>query len=252
MEIDFRQATEDVRGGSPGGALAVTISGVTPRRGAWARAARAFDPPLDLGGERALGLWVRGDGSGTVLNLQLRSPEHISGGIGDHYAVIDFTGWRYVELVEPEGERHADYAWPYSSPYAIYRENVDYAHIGSLGIWVNDVPGGAGSHVLLSPIRALPLVAAKVARPAVTVGGRTIVFPVEMEPGSYLEFRSMTDCTLYGAKGELLAEVAPEGEVPILAPGANHAAFSCAATGDARPRARVTAIAFGSRLRKGD
>lgn len=52
-----------------------------PREGtaAWARVEKRFESTIDLGDRQALGLWVLGDGSGAVLNVQLRSPEHISG-----------------------------------------------------------------------------------------------------------------------------------------------------------------------------
>jgi len=29
--------------------------------------------------------------------------------VSEHYAVMDFTGWRYFEFVEPESERLMDY-----------------------------------------------------------------------------------------------------------------------------------------------
>jgi hypothetical protein len=31
---------------------------------------------------------------------------------GDHYVKIDFTGWKYFELVETESEKFSDYIWP--------------------------------------------------------------------------------------------------------------------------------------------
>ena len=82
-----------------------------------------------------------------MLNVQLRSPTHISHGIGDHYIPIDFTGWRYFELIEPEGERHAEYPWPYGGIYSIYRESVNYGQVASLGLWYNNLP--PGKHGLL-------------------------------------------------------------------------------------------------------
>jgi len=34
----------------------------------------------------------------------------------EHFVVVDFTGWRHFELIEPVAERHANYAWPYGDP----------------------------------------------------------------------------------------------------------------------------------------
>ena len=114
------------------GALTAASAGQTDRRAAWARAGKTFAPDLDLSKHQAMGLWVHGDGKGQVLNLQLTCPSHIVAGIGEHYIVVDFTGWRYFELIEPEGDRYGQYAWPYGSPYAIYREQIDYSHIRTL------------------------------------------------------------------------------------------------------------------------
>jgi len=87
----------------------------------WCKAGRTFSPPLDLTGHEALGLWVFGDGRGEVLNIQQTSPAHLSHAVADHYITIDFTAGVISRLVEPEGERHADYSWPYGGIYSIYR-----------------------------------------------------------------------------------------------------------------------------------
>ena len=75
-------------------------------------AGKTFAQPVNLL-EQGFGVWVYGDGKGEVLNFQWRAPEHLSGGVSEHYAVIDFTGWRYFEFVEPESDRQLDYGWPY-------------------------------------------------------------------------------------------------------------------------------------------
>jgi hypothetical protein len=207
--------------------------------------AKVLSPPMNLNQHPALGVWVYGDGKGEVLNLQLKSPQHISEGIGDHYIPVDFTGWRYFELVEPEGERFADYAWPYGSPYVIYREAVDFDHVETLGLWLNNLPPNQKVTCYLSPIRALPLVKAKLQRPAVTVGSRTIVLPTEIESGSYLEFNSPGDCKLYGPEGGLIADVTSQGKAPVLETGENQVTFTCDVAEGVSARAKVTLITQG-------
>jgi len=217
------------------------------RQGAWVHAEKRFAPPRDLSRHQALGVWVHGDGQGHVLNFQLRSPPHLTSGIGDHYVVIDFTGWRYFELVEPEGARYAEYAWPYGDIYSIYRESVRFDQIDSLGLWYNHLPPGKEVRCLVSPIKAIPLVPLKLTHPRVTIAGRTLVFPVEIPSGCYLEFFGPEDCTLYGPQGEVLSRVKPEGTVPTVEPGENLVAFQAEA-GGLRPRACVTLITRGSAL----
>jgi len=215
---------------------------------AWAKTGKQFSPPLNLSGHQALGVWVYGDGQGEVLNFQLKSPEHISGGIGDHYVIVDFTGWRYFELIEPEGERYSQYSWPYGWAYAIYRESVNYNYVESLSVWYNNLPPNKQVICYLSPIKALPLVNVKISNPAITVGSRTIVFPTEIESGYYLEFHSMSDCRLYGHRGELICEVVPQGEVPVLEEGDNEVRLTCDASGNVSARAKVTIISVGKTL----
>ncbi len=217
------------------------------RRGAWARIRRTFSPPLDLSGHEGMGAWVYGDGRGEVLNFQLRSPSHLVAGIGEHYVVVDFKGWRYFELVEPEGHRYADYRWPYGDPYSIYRESADFRQIESLSIWYNDLPRGR-VECRLGPVHALPLAKIGLRNPSITIGKRKIVFPVQIESGSYLEFASVDDCRLYGPKGGLLDEVTPAGGIPTLKWGLNKLRFSCEIAACVKPRACVTTIAQGNPL----
>ena len=211
---------------------------------AWTGITRQFSPESDLKEYQALGVWVYGDGQGEVLNVQLKSPQHLSHGIGEHYITIDFTGWRYFELIEPEGERYAEYSWPYGSAYSIYRESINYGSVESLSLWYNNLPPNKEVKCALRPIKALPLATIKIVNPSVTIGDKTLVFPTEIESGSYLEFYSMDDCKLYGPKGELISKVEPQGQLPTLEAGDNKITFDCDVSPNVSPRARVTMISW--------
>ncbi len=223
-------------------------NGAAERAGAWARAGRLHAPALDLSECQGLGFWLHGDGSGAVLNVQLRSPEHVSHAIGDHYVTLDFTGWRYIELIEPEGARYADYTWPYGNMYSIYRELVDYRQIERIDLWLNDVPAGGQTRCRLSPVRAVPVQSARLVHPVLTIDGRSTGFPVEMDSGTYLEIDPEGNGVLYGSQGERLQTVAPEGDVPRLKTGDNRIGFTCRTAGPSRPRAYVTVTAQGDPL----
>jgi hypothetical protein len=239
---------DQVKTGSLSGCL-TAASTRKDRAGSWAKLEQTFAPPRNLSAHQALGLWVHGDGLGEVLNVQLRSPQHLSNGIGDHYLLIDFTGWRYFELIEPEGERHALYQWPYGDIYSIYRESVNFGQVETLALWYNDLPPGKPVACYLGPIKALPLVSAKLANPAISIGTQTIRFPVEISSGSYLEFHGQGDCKLYGPGGELVHEVVPEGPIPMLRAGANEVRFQAQTAPGVSPRAMVTVIAQGEAIR---
>jgi hypothetical protein len=230
----------------PAGTLAAA-SEAKVRRGSWAKVRKEFAAPLDLSKRQALGVWVRGDGRGEVLDLQLTCPPHVVAGIGEHYVVVDFEGWRYFELIEPEGERWALHSWPYGDPYSIYRESIDYGRVSSLALWFNDLPPGAEASCALSPIRALPLVSIRLSKPWIAMNGKKVVFPAEIESGSSLEL-SPSGCVLYGPRGETLREVRPQGDIPALRRGKNAVSFGCEGGPGARPRARVTVTALGDAL----
>ena len=219
------------------------------RLGAWAKLSREFTDPLDLSERQGIGVWVHGDGRGEVLNFQVKSPESVALGAGEHYVVVDFEGWRYFELVEFEGRRCGDYTWPYSHDlYAIFRESVNYGSVGALNIWYNNLPPGEDVACRIGPVKALPLVSAPLCRPWIEVDGARMAFPADVEPGSYIEYNSADDCALYGREGEPLSQVRPEGEAPLLTGGENAVRFGCDTEAGRRPRARVTAITDGEPL----
>jgi hypothetical protein len=225
-------------------------------------AGKTFSRPVNLL-EQGFGVWVHGDGKGEVLNFQWRAPEHLSGGVSEHYAVIDFTGWRYFEFVEPESDRLLDYGWPYfyANPDKEFVGTggwqhlniapgtfwVDYAKLDSLKLWYNNLPKSEEVKCYLSPIKILPHVKARLVNPSIEVGGRTIIFPVELESGSYLEFRSRNNCKVYDARGALVRELAPTGDVPMVAAGENTVQFNCRVVKGINARANVTMITQGDR-----
>jgi hypothetical protein len=218
------------------------------RNSTWTKIERVFSPPLDIRNNQAIGVWIKGDGKGEVLNIQLRSPQHLTHAIGEHYIVIDFTGWRYFQLIEPEGERYSDYEWPYGHSYSIYREAIDYAILERLSLFFNNLPPCEEVECLLSPIKALPLRETTIKNPRITIDGKTITFPVDLDTGSYIEFNSTSDCKVYGPEGELLCEVEPVGDVPIMDEGENEVSFDCDASQDVITRTHITTISQGEPL----
>ncbi|HOJ75485.1 MAG TPA: hypothetical protein PL151_18290 [Phycisphaerae bacterium] len=229
--------------------------------GTWAMAGRKHAPLLNLA-NKGLGFWVHGDGRGQLLNVQVKSPLHAYGGVCDRYVKIDFEGWRYIELIEPESDGILERGWPYMPPmaewpkhgsglitfaYPAFHIHVMYDQIESVNLWCGELPVGR-SVCQLSPIKAIPLRPCTLRNPSVTIGGRTITFPVELKSGQYLEFTSLDDCKVFGPKGEELATVKPAGDVPELAPGENRIAFRTQRDDGPRPRAMVTVISQGDPL----
>jgi hypothetical protein len=237
-------------------------SGASPREGSWISLEKNFEPWLNLSNNKALGVWIKGDGNGELLNIRLESPEQFSAGArGDHFVKIDFTGWKYFELVEIESTEFSNYIWPSLeiSPnslvddffvYKSYMLNIQFQRVDKLQLWYNNLPAGKKVSTILGPIKALPVVLNTITNPSIMIGGEKITFPVRMDSGMYLEFRPATDCKLYGPKGELLGEIVPEGAVPDLANGDNEVSFSCNGPKGIETRVQVTLISEGTPLVK--
>jgi hypothetical protein len=211
------------------GVLTATNTGKVPRNAAWARLDRKFEPWLNLKNHQALGVWVEGDGLGEIIAIRLESPRHISfGAVADRYITVDFIGRRYFTLVETESVRWSDYVWNDGKwLYNVYRETIDFGAVESVSIWYNNLPQGSEVRCLVGKVKALPMVPCIVKNPAITVNGKTICFPVEIQSGCCLEFNGSDDCTLYGPKGQMIAKVVPKGEAPLLLKGENKVVFSC-------------------------
>ncbi len=175
--------------------------------GRYAALRHIFGPPVDLSAWRGLGVWVRADASGTILNLQLRSPEHLSSGVADHYIDLHGTEWRYITLIEPEGDRIDGCRWPYGdNVYALYRELVDPAHVSSLTLWLTSLPNGGSVNCLLGPVDAVPLVRRTLDHPVVCVGDRSVELPFRITTGQYVECAPDGRCVLYSAAGDLIEQ----------------------------------------------
>lgn len=219
------------------------------RRGTWASFQKTFDPPLDLRAHQGMGVWVRGDGKGQVLNFQLQSPHHITRARGEHYVVVDFEGWRYFELIEPDAERFTDYAWPYFGWYHVYRESVNDSVVESLTIWCNHLPPEDSIAVDIRPVRAVPLQPVPLVNPRLTIGGTTVEFPIEIPSGHYLEAGPAGDARLYGPSGEPKKELPLDGPLPSLVHGENPIEFTCQGGSSPPSRARVSVSSCGEPIR---
>ena len=115
---------------------------------------------------RGLGLWIDGDGQGELLNIQVKSPESLGGRPSEHYIDINFTGKRYISLVEPESDRIVEQRWPYSSwrrdwetkgvnvanVYASLVTWADTGHIETVTLGFINIPRGTPVSCGISPI----------------------------------------------------------------------------------------------------
>lgn len=250
VSLRLTEETGDVKGGSRNLRLRAENKDAA-RKGAWARAAIAFAAPYrSLAGAGAFGVWIKGDGKGALLNIQFGAPREYMHALSDHYVTLDFTAWRYVELLvrERDVEQMTNYVWPYGGAYDIYRNPLDMAHISQVSFYLNSLPANDASEVVLSPVMALPIQTAELKNPALTVNGRTLTVPVTLRSGDFLELEASGVGTHHNDKGDLLARVRPAAAAawPVLRAGENAVAFDCEKPQGVSARAEVTLSAFGA------
>jgi len=230
--------------------LIATNAGKVPRNAAWARLEKRFEPPLNLKDRQALAVEIEGDGSGALVAVRQESPHHIAyGAVADRYVTVDFTGRRSFTLVETESTRWSDYVWNDGKAlYNVYRETVHFDAVESVSVWLQNLAPGRETRIRLAPVRAVPMRPATIRNPKLIIAGRTFELPAGLPSGSWIEGNGSDDCTLFGPKGQALANVKPHGDWPRLRAGETPFEFRCEANGTAPPRARVTVFAQGEEL----
>jgi len=248
VKLGLSEEAADAKGGGRNLRLHAENLGASST-GAWARAVVSFPAPYrNIGGAGAFGVWIKGDGKGALLNLQVGTPREYMDALSDHYVTLDFTGWRYVELLarERDVERMHDYVWPYGGigSHALYRTPLDLAHISQVTFYLNDLPPGAGVDVTVSAVMALPIQAAVLKNPALNVNGQMLALPLSLASGDFAEIESDGLCTHYNDKGDPLARVRPSA-LPVLRAGDNAVRFDCERPRGVSARAEVTINAFG-------
>lgn len=230
--------------------IIATNTGRVPRNAAWTRLEKRFDPPLDAGEAKGLGIEIETDAPGALLAIRLESPQHLAfGAVADRYIDLDFTGRRAFTLVETESSRWSDLVWNDGKhAYNVYRETINFGAVESVSVWLHNLPPNHQTRVGVGRIYALPMRAALVRNPKLTANGHTIMFPVDLQSGCWIEGNDAENCMAYGPNGEPLGKVTPRGDWPRLQPGANPIAFGCEDTGKITPRARVTIFSVGQSL----
>lgn len=248
---EIRTVEEGYAPGQSSLQIKASSTGETVRRGSWILVEKGFLPALNIEKNQGLGLWVKGDGKGAILNIRLESPKHISHGArGDRYIIIDFTGWKYFDLLELESERFTNYQWPVSDlhVYDSYRHSISFKEITAVQFWLNNIPANEEVDVLVSPVKALAMQPAELYRPSISIDGKKLEFNVRMQTGMFLEYFGADDCKLYDATGKLIQQVETVGDIPMLRNGANRVIVNAVPGSVLLPRIKFTGIVYGDSL----
>ena len=219
-------------------------------KGAWACASHEFRPYLAIGDASVVAFWVKGDGSGALLNVQAMTPREYGLCYSEHYVKLDFTDWRYMEMPfrETDAEEFCEHVWPYTGGYAqVFHREIDTNNVSAVKLYLNDVPPGGAAEALVGEVRLLPLRDAGCRRPTVTVNGVAFSAPFDLESGEFAEYGNgfWTHLDKFRTPVERVAASVP---VPFRA-GDNAIAYSAGGvTPGAWPRAEVTLFTFGEKF----
>ena len=235
-------ASSDEKAPNGGGAVEYSARNAAADASGWCRATHTFDEPLDLSLHRRIGVWVRSDGKGGILNVQLVNTY----GFRDHYIDLDTEGWAYHVLDPPEDVRFYDYRWPYAMVPVMYWR-FRYHEVTGVNLYLNALPPGVETSCLVSRIEALREDRMPLMSPALATGSGRVVFPGPFQPDDYLELDWVGACRHFGPNGGLIRELLPEGELRLRG-GVNTVRFT-ADTGEGRTsRAEVTLALKGGPL----
>ena len=224
---DLRQSVEASSDKTPAGQPAFCHRAENRGKGpsGWCRLTLALPKPLDLTRHRRLGLWIRMEAEGGILNVQLAGTDARR----DHYIPLRNCGWTFFVLDPPEEGRFFDYSWPYPFTDLMYTCSNVYGGVKHVHLYYNGLPAGAKVACWIGRIEALEERPLPLSSPTVEANGKRLVFPVSLKPDEYLEMDWAGKCQHFDPNGGLLGQVVPQGTVR-LGPGDNRVKFSCALT----------------------
>ena len=202
---------------------------------------REFEQPVDLTGHLGLGLWVQGDGGGQNITIRMESPFHLTSGFIDRKLIVDFTGWRYITLVEADnGTMNEITDYPTDSYnhhlYEEFRQTVHFDHISKVTMYIH----GDTTNLRFRTLRALPLATSQLVNPAIHANGQTITFRGEIKNGHFMEYMPDGRAIVYDMAGNEVSEMQTDTPSFTLLAGENKIRFSGTAESKQNVNVRIT------------
>lgn len=224
--------------GSPSLRLTGKTTGAARGGRAWARKEFPARPNLDQC--RSIGLWVHGDGSGVVLDVQLVDPSLIRA--RDYLVRVDFNGWRYVRIVDAASEEAFDYElWRHKGNLTSFAFNS----IRDLRLQLVAMPVGKEVTVHVGRIEALREIPDRLVNPVIEVNAASVRLPVTVEPDEIVELQPDGICTVYDRDNNGKQTIRLAETLPIIKAGKN--AF-CISASERMPYVYLTPILRGDKL----
>ena len=242
MEFALRNLDEDSPGG--GKSFDVTAANKGTMSKGWACAEVILDGKKDLLQHRALGTWVKGEGSGAYLHFAIESGRQ---NVRDYYVRLDFTGWKYVRMPESAGGEIYDFEFPLSSYFSL--GIMSFESVDRIYVFITNLAPGATATARFGRLEALKETPRTLHNPGLTVNGKSIIFPVTLEPGWYLEYEGDGPVRVFDPNGFTKAQMEPRGGAPTIRKGNNKVTFFCDREKDHGETAKCALVTRGEPLR---
>ncbi len=224
--------------GTPALRLTAAAGDRPPDRRTRAWVAHAFADRPDLREHRSLALWVRGDGSGALLDVQLVDASLIRA--REYTVPLDFTGWRKVRIVDP------DFDAPYEFPLFRHKGNLAsfrYRGVREIRLLLANLPKEGPVAVDVGRIEALAEVDRPLVNPVIRAGKRALRLPVTVKVDEMAELSADGTVRVFDRTNAPIRTITLAAPPPALRPGAN--ALRLEAKGE-KPFAYVEPILSGS------
>jgi len=193
-------------------------------------------PYLNAGKKRtAFAFRMKGENSGRVVRLRLKSPREFTEAVSDHYVLDDFAGWREIVVLARERDAGGTSFQPceYSQmSYAVFRNPLKVEHVSAVSI---EVVGGGSLEV--GPLRAIECVEATLKGARIDVDGVVCAVPFDLSSGESAVLEGSA-WTKYDRNGEPVART----DGPRLSGAGNSVAVSCCVSS----RAQVSLSSVGA------
>ena len=184
-----------------------------------------FDKPVVANGNRGIGVWCKGDGSGALICINLRNFALNKQKSAEYYIKADFTGWKYFAFYKAQNAILPADVYPVKELeyttytqlqefYGYYRINFDFEHIDGVDITVK-----GSDNIYMKSIRLLPHVEPVYNNPTIKFGESSIKVLGKIPADANLYFDGKS-CVITDASGFVLDRPEYVG-TPVLKPGRN-------------------------------
>lgn len=210
-----------------------------------------FAEPVSANGNRGLGVWCYGDGSGAIVCIKLRNLFANQRRSGEHFIHVNFIGWKYFAFYENQNGILPTDQWPrmdvtYRSYndlqrfYGHYRVRLNYERIDGVDICIK-----GSANVVLKPIRLVPHRKPVWHHPTVCIGSSRLTVLTDLHADTVLHFDG-EQCIVTDKVGNILEK--PQWTGMLFAEKGENSVSMITGGEDSLVRAKIMVSLRGNKL----